>query len=102
MRYLPLTFVVGHTTLVVMMAVAIGVLKGESVGLWNFFMLLDFPISVVFARPFTVLENWSRVSLGDEWTYTVVYGAYFVVVGGIQYYFLGWLLKYFATRKERR
>jgi hypothetical protein len=93
MRYLPLLFVAVHTALVGIMTAIVGFFGGEAVVLWNLFMLLDFPTSVILSRPFSNLENWSQAHLGTGLTYSVVFGACFAFAGGVQYYFIGVLLR---------
>lgn len=100
MKHLPLTFVGVHTALVLIMAAVVGLLGGEAVMLWNFFMFADFPLSFVFSILFEPILNWAHVHLSQKWIFTVVYAAYFGLAGGIQYYCFGWFLSYSAAKRK--
>ena len=91
-RYLPITATVVHSILISIMAAVVAALDGEAVMLWNLFMLVDFPASVIGASLFAPLEVWSMENLGERWTLTAGYAAYFALLGGLQYYGLAKLL----------
>lgn len=68
------------------MAALVGGMGGEAVMLWNLFMLIDFPASVIGAPLFGPVEEWLMTEFGHRWTFTVGYAAHFGLLGGLQYY----------------
>ena len=89
--------VVCHTLLVLCVAatVAGSANIGEVGGLWLLFMWVDFPVSLI-----ALLLVWLEASMGLDRLYpsdlafhqalNIFFGAFFGVVGGLQYYFVGW------------
>jgi hypothetical protein len=99
MRRLPLFVLVIHTLLVTVIATLVGVLGGEAVMLWNLFMVVDMPLSIIFGGLLSPIEVWSQSTFGVGLTYTVTYALFFALVGGIQYYVIGTLIRYLICQR---
>lgn len=102
MKLFPAIAVVAHTAFVILVAIVVASIGGESVILWNLLMVLGFPASMLAAPLFTSIETWSQSQFGTMWTFTVVYGAFFGVVGGVQYYCLLKMLVFLIHRAHNR
>jgi len=67
---------------------------------WTLWMLIDFPISIGAIPSEPVLKALLIETIGVDYFYGFAFGAYFLVMGGAQYYFLfGWVSGYIAQRR---
>lgn len=76
--------------------------SGEAAGAWVIWLVLDFPISLGII-PIASLCHGGPLSLNISYAnlYTIVYGTYFMLAGGLQYYFLGRWISGYLIRKSR-
>jgi hypothetical protein len=105
-------FFSAHTIWVTLVALAVrsGVLRGEmdAAGIWYFQFYLDLPVSLLsepFQRLFCLLLQISGKNPADfSWltTHHVPYTLYALVIGGCQYYAVGYFLHCLFIRLIRR
>lgn len=106
-HYIPIAVFIGHTVVVLGVAIVVLMLKGESIHLWSLVMAVDFPLIPIFSiwpgsLIFDFVENLPR-----ETRYTAGYGVMFGVLGGGFYYIASLLLvvmvkRFVASRKLKR
>jgi hypothetical protein len=72
----------------------------EAAMAWTLWMLSDFPLSIGAIPSEPVLKALLIETIGVDYFYGFAFGAYFLVMGGAQYYFLfGWVSGYIAQRR---
>lgn len=96
MKRIPFIVLALHSILVALVAVVVATEGGESVMLWAPFMVLDFPVALFLP------EQFARESLGGDVTYTVVFGLFLGIFGGLQYYLVSLLIvTWFSKRRSK-
>lgn len=98
MKRIPYLVIAIHSMLVIFVAVFVAIYGGESVMLWAPFMVLDFPVS----RLMPFFEKWSLVHLGAEITYTIVFGLFFGILGGMQYFLVVHAITAWFAKKTKK
>lgn len=118
LRYAPIAAVVLHTCLVLLTVcvVADDHGNGESAMMWNAFMMLDFPSSLLMYVGALLPLEWCTIRLQDMLgalvgrpvsgfavSYLIVAPTVFAISGGVQYYYLTKIVcKIHVKRSTRR
>ena len=91
MKYFPWVVVALHSILVLGIATIVGIYQGETILLWNLLVLADYPLVFMLEQ---ITKDQSLVFFQDHrLQHTVGYAIVFLVIGGVQYYFLAILLR---------